>query len=369
MAASCREEEVRALAQALGRHYGHVAPAEGDGWPTALCVLDAALTVSLDVDRSWLPAQVYEVQVARPIRAFRAAHPEADSLGDLRAAIAAAPSPAQFARALGADPARGALAHAIVDSLRADLDRDDAGYSADEATALHQWADWQMGDEYDLPVAADGSVRHNGWDYLRMRLGAPVVPYDVPMFATIHEVLGRDLSHEPSRFGEAIREAGLAPLGTLRAIEIDLVAGRSVRDAPDADPGSWTVWFETLANVLREPFPPVDGVAHLHATAPHRPPGAEEAARGDAPGALTMLPTIGPEGCTPAALATWWLVLLHQDLAGRAFDVEVSGPIAQKGTAALAARLRAHGAADARYLHALDAAAGVRHPRLGLRGA
>ena len=223
-----------------------------------------------------------------------------------------------------------------------------------------------MGDAYVLPRTADGSPRELGWDYLRMRLGADDVVAGAPDGLFIREVLGPRAWLPSWGFGEAARQAGVPLLGTLRAIEADRVAGRAFGGR--ADLGAWTLWFEALANVLVEPFPPVDWVAELHATAPHRPDGARAAARGDATGALTALPALDPGVHARSAAATGWLVLLHERLAGRAFDVEVSGPAAQACTAGVAAELRAHGGADGRYLRALDAVAELRAPHFGLQG-
>ena len=337
---------IAALVNVFVQHHAGLESEAPVEWGTPHRALDAALAVDLEADGVLIEQARYRREVVAPVEAFRRRHPEIQSLADLSAHIATHSTPAAFAREdMETDERRGPVLLAIIDFLLGRLDESaDAPIGTTELERLAEAMGWGWTHYSDYDDVASEHVGEHGLAYLQMRLGAPVVVPEGPVFALLDEVCDGEGNEE--EVAAAIHRAGLPPLAVLQALRADWVCGRAWSAAPrtSEQPEVWPAFLGVLAESLASVRPSWEEVVLLHRAAPHRPPGLSAAERRDA---LATVRALGRQTRPPsfAAIVDHALRALYLDASGDAMDAEIAFECAHEAAHDLAHGLRRTGEA------------------------
>ena len=356
-------DQVAALATVLQTHHGDLQPASPPKWSVPHRVLDAVLVP--DTDPARLGSLRYHTQVIAPIEAFRRVHPGVRTLADLRLLIGSYPTPADFAReALGAVGRCGAVTLALVDHLLAKLEMwADVLTGTTEAERVADVLSEAYTSTLDAYDVEGRPLSEDGYAYLRMQLGAPVVVPEPPVVAFVQEMLGDGGGVVADPFGHAVRSAALPPLAVLWGLRKDWAQGRMWTVGTHRR-ASWVPFLDALLDAFDSPSDQIgDRVGRLHHDAPHAPPGGEAALQGDHLVALNTLRR-GPDAPGYGTVADRVLIALHSVALGNPMDTEAEFGLVHKAAADLIRALEAGGEPAApdvqRCLRSLFERAGAR---------
>jgi hypothetical protein len=379
-------EKVSQLAAALRARCAGVELHGRAVWhPYPLRVIDCALAVDLDADRVTLHGAAYRTDVAARVNAFGEAHPEVQTLTDLRDLVGAYATPSAFARSTlggtraGTDLHRGAVVRGLVDHLL----HEQHVYSEapDEATRLAMWARCAIGEDAPMCAGDPVLVRAASFRYLRFLFGAPVMVQGAHLRCFVRALLGdraRPFDAE-DLLGEAAAEASLPLVAVDDLLRTDRARGhawtvpsddtqRTDAVSPSRNP-AWRLFFNDALDVLEQYAATrrmdARDVVRLHEHAPCAIDGIEHAVRGDFLAATNALAPYSGGLCF-ADLAAGYLRAFYNMLLGRPFDVEATLAAAHQQTVRLLRHLRdgEPPAEDAlmRCLHALVDCSGAQIP-------